>query len=83
MTTYATTYRWRFTGVRRDLMTLPPKQKPVNRGRTGPMGVYGIADPIATNQKVAGSSPAERAPKSPANLVRKNVLRSLSTGPVR
>jgi hypothetical protein len=25
------------------------------------MGVYGIADPITTNQKAAGSSPAERA----------------------
>ena len=28
------------------------------------MGVYRIADPITTNQKVAGSSPAERAIKS-------------------
>jgi len=25
------------------------------------VGVYGIADPITTNQKAAGSSPAERA----------------------
>ena len=47
------------------------------------MGVYGIADPITTNQKVAGSSPAERASKYPANRVRKNVLRSPSTRPVR
>jgi hypothetical protein len=31
------------------------------------MGVYDIADSITTNQKVAGSSPAERAPISPAN----------------
>ena len=30
------------------------------------MGVYGIADPITTNQKIAGSSPAERATKNPA-----------------
>ncbi len=30
------------------------------------MGVYETADPITTNQKVAGSSPAERAIKSPA-----------------
>src|SRR3712207_2309964 len=61
MTTYATTYGWRSTGVRRDLMTSPPKQNPVNGGRRGRAGVYGIADPITTNQKVAGSSPAERA----------------------
>ncbi len=31
------------------------------------MGVYGTADPITTNQKVAGSSPAERA-KNPPHL---------------
>ena len=61
MTTYATTYGWRSTGVRRDLVTSPPEQKPVNGGRRGPREVYGIADPITTNQKVAGSSPAERA----------------------
>src|SRR5918994_757051 len=67
MTTYATTYGWRSMGVRRDLVTSPPEQKPVNGGRRGPMEVYGIADPITTNQKVAGSSPAERATKSPAN----------------
>src|SRR5215204_1655136 len=29
------------------------------------MGVYGTADSITTNQKVAGSSPAERATKIP------------------
>jgi hypothetical protein len=65
MTTYATTYGWRSTGVRRDLMTSPPKQKPVNGGRRGPTGVYGTADPITTNQKAAGSSPAERAKEIP------------------
>ncbi len=62
MTTYATTYGWRSTGVRRDLVTSPSEQNLVNRGRRGRTGVYGIADPITTNQKVAGSSPAERAP---------------------
>jgi hypothetical protein len=31
------------------------------------MGIYETADPITTNQKVAGSSPAERATKTPAN----------------
>ena len=67
MTTYATTYGWRSTGVRRGLVTSPPEQNPVNGGRRGPTGVYGIADPITTNQKVAGSSPAERAPLFPAN----------------
>jgi hypothetical protein len=30
------------------------------------MGVYGCTEPLATNQKVAGSSPAERAFKTPA-----------------
>jgi hypothetical protein len=61
MTTYATTYGWRSTGIRGDLMTSPPKQNPVNGGRTGPTGIYETTDPITTNQKVAGSSPAERA----------------------
>jgi hypothetical protein len=61
MTTYATTYGWRSTGVRRDLVTSPPEQNPVNGGRRGRTGVYEIADPITTNQKAAGSSPAERA----------------------
>ena len=68
MTTYGTTYGCRSTGVRRGLMTSPPKQKPVNGGLTRSTGVYGTADPITTNQKVAGSRPAERAPKSPANV---------------
>ena len=67
MTTYATTYGWRSAGVRRDLVTSPPEQKPVNGGRRGRTGVYWIADPITTNQKVAGSSPAERATKISAN----------------
>jgi len=66
MTTYATTYRWRSTGVRRYLVTPAPEQNPVKRGRTGPTGIYGAADSITTNQKVAGSSPAERAPKNPS-----------------
>jgi hypothetical protein len=67
MTTYATTYGWRSTGVRRDLSTKPPELNLVNGDRRGPTGVYETADPITTNQKVAGSSPAERAPNSPAN----------------
>ena len=33
-----------------------------------PTGVYGSAESLATNQEVAGSSPAERAPKGPANV---------------
>src|SRR5215217_2825889 len=61
LTTYATTYGWRSTGVRGDLMTSPPEQNLVNGGRKGLTGVYGIADSTTTNQKVAGSSPAERA----------------------
>src|ERR687897_2932919 len=61
MTTYATTYGWRSAGVRRGLMTSPPKQNPVNGGLKGPTRVHGTADPITTNQKAAGSSPAERA----------------------
>ena len=68
MTTYATTYGWRSMGIRRGLMTLPPKQNRVNGGRTGSTGVYGTADPITTNQKVAGSSPAERTLEIPAKV---------------
>jgi hypothetical protein len=64
MTTYATTYGWRSTEVRRDLITNPPELNPVNGDRRGPTGVYETADPITTNQKVAGSSPAEHAPKT-------------------
>src|SRR5215216_7717256 len=67
MTSYATTYGWRSTGVRRGLVTSPTEQNPVNGGQRGPTEVYGSADPITTNQKVAGSSPAERAKESPAN----------------
>src|SRR5215217_7228605 len=67
MTTYATTYGWRSTRIREDLMTSPPEQNPMNGGRRGPTRVHRTADPITTNQKVAGSSPAERAPISPAN----------------
>ena len=66
MITYATTYGWRSTGVRRDLITKPPELNPVNGGQRVPMGVYGTTDPITTNQKVAGSSPAERAKEIPA-----------------
>ena len=66
MTTYATTYGWRSTGVRRGLSTKPPELNPVNGGQRVPMGVYETTDPITTNQKAAGSSPAERAPESPA-----------------
>src|SRR5215211_6013667 len=51
MTTYATTYGWRSLGVRRGLMTSPPNQNPVNGGRKGLTGVYGIADSITTNRE--------------------------------
>jgi hypothetical protein len=37
------------------------EQNPVNGDCIGPTGVYETADPITTNQKVAGSSPAEHA----------------------
>ena len=36
-------------------------------GLWGSLGDYGYLHNLTTNQKVAGSSPAERAPKSPAN----------------
>jgi hypothetical protein len=48
-------------------MTSSPEQNPVNGDRKGPAGVYETTDPITTNQKAAGSSPAERAPIAPAN----------------
>ena len=51
MTTYATTYRWRSTGVRRGLLTSPPEQNPLNGGRRGPTGLYGSADSITTNRE--------------------------------
>src|SRR5919107_1255365 len=51
MTTYATTYGWRSTGVRRDLMTSSPKENPVNEGLGGPTGVHGTADSITTNRE--------------------------------
>jgi hypothetical protein len=66
-TTYATTFGCGSTGIRGDLMTSSPEQNPVNGGRKGPAGVYETTDPITTNQKAAGSSPAERAPIAPAN----------------
>ena len=80
MTTYNTTYGWGSTGIRRGLMTPPPKQNPVNVGLMGPMGVYGTADPITTNQKVAGSSPAERARKTPANRTKTKALGKIAGG---
>ena len=74
-TTCATTFGCGSAGIRGDLLTSSPEQNPVNGDRKGPTGVYGTTDPITTNQKAAGSSPAERAPKNPAN---ERVVRLLS-----
>jgi hypothetical protein len=52
-------------GGRGDLATSCPYEKPAGKDQTGPDGGPRTSDPIATNQKAAGSSPAERAPQSP------------------
>jgi hypothetical protein len=67
MTTYASTYGWRSMGVRRDLVTSPPEQKPVNGAEGGEQGSMGSLILSLRTEKVAGSSPAERAKKIPAN----------------
>jgi hypothetical protein len=59
-TAYATIYERGSTGIQKDLTTSPQDKNPQIRAKRDPAGVYGTAEPIATNQKVAGSSPAER-----------------------
>jgi hypothetical protein len=60
-TTYATTYGWVSAGIRRELMAPPPSEKRLGRDQTG---LKVRMERLATNQKVAGSSPAERATQS-------------------
>ena len=53
MTTYATTYGWRSTRVREDLMTSPPEQNPVNGAKgdqRGSMGALTISLRIRRSQ---------------------------------
>ena len=57
-TTYATTYRWVSAGIRRELIAPLPRKKRPGRDQTGLKASYGR---LATNQKAAGSSPAEHA----------------------
>ena len=66
MTTYATTYGWRSTRVREDLMTSPPEQNPVNGAKGDQRGSMGPLTLSLRTEKVAGSSPAERAREIPA-----------------
>jgi hypothetical protein len=40
-TTYATTYGWVSTGIRRELMARPPSEKRLGREQTGPDGTKG------------------------------------------
>src|SRR5215208_3514636 len=85
MTTYATTYGWRSTRVREDLMTSPPEQNPVNGAKGDQRGSMGPLTLSLRTEKVAGSSPAERAPNPPANghvaLPRPEVFCSSRCGP--
>ncbi len=60
-TTYATTYGWVSTGIHRDLAAPPPSRKRLDGTKRDQMGLYFSTERLATNQKAAGSSPAERA----------------------
>src|SRR5215212_2397174 len=63
-TTYATTYGWVSAGIRRELTAPPPRKKRLDGTKRDPTGLNRWTERLATNQKVAGSSPAERAPES-------------------
>jgi hypothetical protein len=60
-TTYATTYRWVSAGIHRELIAPPPSKKRLDGTKRDQTGLNRSTEPLATNQKAAGSSPAERA----------------------
>ena len=62
-TTYATTYAWVSAGTRRELAAPPRSEKRLNGTKWDRTGLNRCTERLATNQKVAGSSPAERATK--------------------
>ena len=60
-TTYATTYGWVSVGIRRELIAPPQNKKRPDGTNRDPTGLNRWTERLATNQKAAGSSPAERA----------------------
>ena len=60
-TTYATTYGWVSAGIRRDLIAPPPSKMRLDGTKRDRTGLNRCTERLATNQKAAGSSPAERA----------------------
>jgi hypothetical protein len=60
-TTYATTYGWVSAGIRRKLMAPSRSKKRVDGTKRDRTGLNRCTERLATNQKAAGSSPAERA----------------------
>jgi hypothetical protein len=64
-TTYATTYGWVSAGIRRELIAPPQSKKRLDGTKRDQTGLNLCTERLATNQKAAGSSPAERATKSP------------------
>ncbi len=60
-TTYATTYGWVSAGIRRELIAPPRSKMRTDGTKRDQTGLNRYAERLATNQKAAGSSPAERA----------------------
>jgi hypothetical protein len=55
-----TTYGWVSVGIRRELIALPPSKKRLDGTKRDQTGLNRWTERLATNQKAAGSSPAER-----------------------
>jgi hypothetical protein len=55
------------TGIHRDLTAPPPSRNRIDGTKRDRTGLKASTERLATNQKVAGSSPAERAEENPAN----------------
>ena len=62
-TTYATTYGWVSAGIRRELIASPRSKKRLDGTKRDSTGLNRCSERLATNQKAAGSSPAERTTK--------------------
>jgi hypothetical protein len=48
-------------GIRRELIAPPPSKKRLDGAKRDRTGLKASTERLATNQKAAGSSPAERA----------------------
>jgi hypothetical protein len=55
------TYRWVSAGIHRELIAPPPSKMRIDGTKRDQTGLNRSTEPLATNQKAAGSSPAERA----------------------